>query len=692
MTEQQRELLEAWGIGRLGELAALPEKELVSRMGQEGRRLWLLARGAWTHLFEPVEAPFLLEQKLELEDAVEQMESLLFCLSPMLEEVIAAARDRALAIASLTITAGLEGGAVYVRVLRPALPTCDRALMLKLVQLDMTAHPPGAGVRALEVTAEAGPASKVQLGLFAPQLPEPGRLQVTLARIAAIVGEKRVGWAAIEDSHREDDCTVQAFQVKDGAKVQEAAAGCTAVRRLRPPAMIAPRLSGRKPQWFFYAGKPYTVERQFGRGSGAGRGGRARSGRWSTGMWSRTARRKRCCCACWRTTGCAATGAWRRCMTDYVELHAASAFSFLEGGSLPEALVERAAELGMDAMALMDRNGLYGAPRFHAMAAKKGVKAHVGAEIVLRDAARLPVLCTSQVGYKNLCQMITRFKMREVTKAEGAARTEDLEEFSAGMVCLTGGADGVLATALAAGGEAKARAELEQLARIYGRGNVYVELQRHGQREEEHRNCAALALAESLQLPVLATNGVRYATQPEREILDLFTCIRNGKELDRAGRLLAMNSQRYLRSAARMAELFRDIPEAIGNTRLLSSRLEFDLKDLGYKFPEYDVPYGENMESFLRKRVAEGVAKRYGTTLKASLREAAQKQAERELKLIVELGFEGYFLIVWDIVRYCNDNDILVQGRGSAANSVVCYVLGITAVDPIGMELLLSVF
>ena len=283
MADQQRETLDAWGIFLLSELAALPEKELVSRMGQPGRRLWLLARGEDTHHFQPIEAPFLLEQRLELDDAVEQMESLLFCLSPMLEQVIAAARDRALAIAQLTIAAGLEGGAVYVRVLRPALPTCDRALLLKLVQLDMTAHPPGAGVRSLEVTAEAGPVSKVQLGLFAPQLPEPGRLQVTLARIAAIVGEQRVGWASLEDSHREDDCTVKSFQVKDGVKdgatSRQASAGCTAVRRLRPAAVIAPRLCGRKPQWFVYAGKPYTVERQFGPWQ--------RSGMWwSAEMWS----------------------------------------------------------------------------------------------------------------------------------------------------------------------------------------------------------------------------------------------------------------------------------------------------------------------------------------------------------------------------------------------------------------------
>ena len=380
---------------------------------------------------------------------------------------------------------------------------------------------------------------------------------------------------------------------------------------------------------------------------------------------------------------------------DYVELHAASAFSFLDGASLPEALIERAADLNMDAIALTDRNGLYGAPRFQAMAAEKNIRAHVGAEILCHRPTsgphRLPLLCTSQVGYQNLCQMITRFKMREPAKAEGAASLDDLQEFAGGLICLTGGDHGILARALAQGGEPQARAELEQLTTIFGPANVYVELQRHGQREQEHRNQAALTLAQSLHLPVLATNGVCYATQPEREILDLFTCIRNGVSLDHAGRLLAMNSQRYLRSPARMAALFHDIPEAIANTRLLSSRLDFKLTDLGYQFPHYDVPAGQSMESFLRARVAEGVATRYGVKHKALLNKALA-QVDRELKLIVHLGFEGYFLIVWDIIRYCNSHDILVQGRGSAANSAVCYALGITAVDPIAMDLLFERF
>ena len=395
---------------------------------------------------------------------------------------------------------------------------------------------------------------------------------------------------------------------------------------------------------------------------------------------------------------------------EYVELHAASAFSFLEGASVPEALVEQAAALGLPAMALLDRNGVYGAARFHTMAKRGGVRAHVGAEIAVSDLparlrppawlphqhvaepSRLPVLCASRVGYQNLSQLITRFKMREEGKGEGAATLKDMEEFAPGLVCLTGGDEGPLASALTVGGEAAGRDLLEQLTGIFGRGNMYVELQRHHQREQEWRNQAAVRLAGSLGLPVVATNGVRYATAPEREILDLFTAIRHGTDLDHAGRLLCANSQRALKDGRAMTALFRDVPEAIANTRVLSSRLEFELDDLGYRFPRYDVPPEDSMDSFLGKRVAEGIARRYGPKRDADLMAKAKKQAERELALIEQLGFAGYFLIVWDVIEFCKANDILVQGRGSAANSVVCYALGITAVDPISMNLLFERF
>ncbi len=265
--------------------------------------------------------------------------------------------------------------------------------------------------------------------------------------------------------------------------------------------------------------------------------------------------------------------------------------------------------------------------------------------------------------------------MREPTKSEGAAHVYELEEFANEVVCLTGGDEGPLAAALVRGGEAEARKAVERLISIFGRSNVYVELQRHGEREEEWRNQAALRIAASLNLPVVATNGVRYATQYERELLDVFTTIRCHTDLEHAGRLLALNSQRYLRPAKEMTALFRDIPEAISNTRMLSQQLEFQLDNLGYEFPRYPVPDSETMNSFLRKRVAEGVIKRYGVKHNAAFMQRVNKQIEKELALITRLGFEGYFLIVWNIVEFCKQNDILIQGRGSAANSAVCYAL-----------------
>ncbi len=394
----------------------------------------------------------------------------------------------------------------------------------------------------------------------------------------------------------------------------------------------------------------------------------------------------------------------------YIELHARSAFSFLEGASLPEALMARAAELEMPAMALLDRNGVYGAPRFHTSGKKTGVRAHIGAEIAVSDAGerlrppaylphqvqkepvRFSVLAASRTGYQNLCRLITSYKLREGKKAEGAAHIDDVEEHSEGLICLTGGEEGSLAAAIARGGTEEARKEIERLLYLFGRDNVYVELQRHFDREEEWRNRIAVDLARSYRLPLLATNGVSYATGYDRELLDVLTCIRNKSTLDTAGRLLTSNAERHLRSAREMSKLFWDLPEAIENTQRLSSRLGFELDDLGYQFPIYPVPENETMDSFLAKRVDEGVRLRYQPKRNPDLYARARKQADREVRLIEQLGLAGYFLIVWDIVQFCGHEGMLVQGRGSAANSVVCYALGITAVDPVGMELLFERF
>ncbi len=424
----------------------------------------------------------------------------------------------------------------------------------------------------------------------------------------------------------------------------------------------------------------------------------------------------------------------------YIELHARSAFSFLEGASLPEELVGVGAHLGMPAMALLDSDGVYGAPRFHLAAKKIGLKAHIGAEVtcgamhpvILSGAGAsrseapaeskdpyhrgiapkvgiprfarndnknkkendkhflLPLLVASRAGYQNLCRLITRMKLR-AKKGEGAARVEELREHAHGLICLTGGVEGPLAAALQHGGMDEALRCADQLVGIFGAGNVFVELQRHFQREEEARNRAAIGIARSLNLPLLATNGVCYAIPRGRQLCDAFTAIRNHRTLSTAGRLLTRNAERFLKSPQEMQQLFADYPEAIANTRELSARLEFTLNDLGYEFPRYPVPEGETMNSFLRERAWEGFRQRYGRSSR-DMQAKARRQIEKELALIEKLKLAGYFLIVWDLVRYCREQNILVQGRGSAANSAVCYSLGITAVDAVGMELLFERF
>jgi error-prone DNA polymerase len=374
----------------------------------------------------------------------------------------------------------------------------------------------------------------------------------------------------------------------------------------------------------------------------------------------------------------------------YVELHSRSAFSFLEGGSLPEALVMTAAGLHLPAMALLDRNGFYGSPRFHMATKKCGLRAHVGAELSVSDGAGTtyhPLLCETLAGYQNLCRLITKTKLRVPKHTESFARFDELEEHANGLVCLTGDESGPLANALHTGGMDAGRELLTKLKATFGARNVYIELQRHFQREQETRNQAAIALARELNLPVLATNGVVYAIPSDREILDIFSCIRNKRQLATLGRLGCVNAERNIRTAGQMQQMFSDIPEAISNTVELSSRLQFSLEKLGYEFPLYPVPASETMDSFLHARTWEGASNRY-----QPITDKVRLQLECELKLIKQLGLAGYFLIVWDIVRYCNQNGILVQGRGSAANSAVCYSLGITAVDPIGMDLLFERF
>jgi error-prone DNA polymerase len=370
----------------------------------------------------------------------------------------------------------------------------------------------------------------------------------------------------------------------------------------------------------------------------------------------------------------------------YTELHARSAFSFLAGAALPEELVSVCAERGMEGMALLDRDGMYGAPRFHMAGKKINVRAMIGAEVTAEEGWRYALLVESRKGYQNICRLMTQMKLR-AKKGEGQVTGEEVKKHASGLICLTGGEEGPLAHALVSGGMEAAQRCVRELCEIFGRKNVYVELQRHFCREEEARNQRALELARKFKLPVVATNGVSYALPEQREVLDVFSCVRHHRTLATAGRLLTRNAERHLKSAEQMRQLFADLPEALANTQTVAERLQFTLNDLGYQFPIYPVPDGRSQMQFLRERTREGMLTRYGAD-----HERARQQIAHELDVIEKLDLPGYFLIVWDIIRFCAQQNILVQGRGSAANSAVCYALGITAVDPVGMELLFERF
>jgi error-prone DNA polymerase len=369
----------------------------------------------------------------------------------------------------------------------------------------------------------------------------------------------------------------------------------------------------------------------------------------------------------------------------YVELHARSAFSFLRAGSLPETLAAGAARLGMPALALCDRDGLYGAVRLHVSGREAGVRALVGCELTMEDGSVVPVLVATRAGYRGLCGLLTTAHLR-AEKGEGRVAWRELAEANEGLVALTGDEEGPVRRAWLERGPAAAAEAGGRLAAIFG-DRLHVEIQRHRVAGEERWNRFLVDWARAGRLPLLATNGVVHAGPEDCSVVDVFTCLRHHTTLDAAGRRLAPNRERHLKDARAMEGLFADLPDAVANTEGLAERLEFTLANLGYRFPDHPVPSGESQDSFLRKMAYFGAQQRYGSVVGE-----VRRQIDRELALIAKLGFSGYFLIVWDLCAFARERGSLVQGRGSAANSAVCYALGITAVDPIESKLLFERF
>ena len=264
LADEHAETFAIWGIRTLGELAALPEADLIARLGAQAMGWRKLARGVAPHTFQPIEPEFTLKEFFEFETPVEQMDSLLFMGARMIDCLIERASTRALSLASLTVEMSLEGGREHRRAIRPALPSVDRKFLLKLLQLDIAAHPPQAAVLSLTLSAEAGQSSKVQLGLFAPQTPEPSRLDVTIARLKAIVGEDRVGSPVLEDSHRSGSLRMESFSVSGTSTAPRANQPRMALRRMRPPVRVRVKLLATRPASFRDPERNFEITAAYG--------------------------------------------------------------------------------------------------------------------------------------------------------------------------------------------------------------------------------------------------------------------------------------------------------------------------------------------------------------------------------------------------------------------------------------------
>lgn len=389
-----------------------------------------------------------------------------------------------------------------------------------------------------------------------------------------------------------------------------------------------------------------------------------------------------------------------RSAVPYAELHAHSAYSFLDGASTPEELVEEAARLDLRAIALTDHDGLYGVVRFAEAAKELDMRTVFGAELSLSNTARtevpdppgphLLVLARGPEGYRRLSRQLSAAHLAGGEKGKPRYDYDALTEAAGGhWHILTGCRKGHVRQALSKGGPEQAAAALADLVDRFGRDRVSVELTTHGDPLDDERNAALAALAPRFGVGVVATTAAHFAEPSRGRLAMAMGAIRARQSLDEAAGWLAPLGGSHLRSGDEMARLFARHPEAVSAAADLGEQCAFGLALIAPQLPPFDVPDGHTEDSWLRELVMVGAAQRYGPRAGAP---EAYAQIERELDIIARLTFPGYFLVVHDITRFCRENDILCQGRGSAANSAVCYALGVTAVDPIANELLFERF
>lgn len=379
----------------------------------------------------------------------------------------------------------------------------------------------------------------------------------------------------------------------------------------------------------------------------------------------------------------------------YAELHCHSYFSLLDGASSPEALVARAKEIGLYGLALTDHNSLAGAMHFWTAARRANLHAVIGAEVTLDDGCHLTLLAETQAGYANLCRLLTHARLDQVDDERWSGKVEPrlsndlLGAHAAGLIALSGCDLGAVAAALRKGDEPAARASLMALCEIFGPRQLFVEVQNHFLPHQRVLNEALLQLAFHLRLPVVATNNVHYAAQQDRHLRDALIATQHNLSLTDARKAgyLPTNNMAYLAAPSEMARRFPFLPHALEQSIEIAKRCQVDLDFSQQRLPAFDTPDGISEFEYLYQLCHANLPKRYPTLTPTVL-----KQLAHELDVIERVGLAGYFLIVWDLVRFAREEEIRCQGRGSAANSIVAYLLGITSIDPLAHNLLFERF
>jgi error-prone DNA polymerase len=393
------------------------------------------------------------------------------------------------------------------------------------------------------------------------------------------------------------------------------------------------------------------------------------------------------------------TGGTPRPVVPYAELHCHSNFSFLDGASHPEELAEEAHRLGLTALAVTDHNGLYGVVRFAEAARVVGLPTVFGSEITVQSSAgpqHLVVLADGTAGYARLARALSLAQLAG-SKGDPRCTMPDLADVGAGhWWVMTGCRQGAVPSALVDHGPSAALRELQKLITAFGRDRVLVELWDHGDPLDTARNDAMAELAARADVQCIATNNVHYATPSARRLATAIAAVNQRCSLNEIDHCLPAAATAHLRSGAEQARRFMRYPGVVDLAAEIGRAAAFDLSLVAPKLPPYPCPDGLTEMQFLRRLTEEGARRRYGERPQSgedlSIRARAWKTIDHELEVVELLGFAGYFLVVWDIVQFCNDSDIFCQGRGSAANSAVCYSLGITKADAVSLGLLFERF